>query len=130
MTDRRFVARDEIRSAFSTVMFAMYRDEVPAYDTLTTLVAYVNDETLAADATLNERLDATGRADFTQGVSAVFSYCLENGIALIPQSGNTGLFSGYTRPPRCAGSPRSSNPLPRPTHGSWSNSEYRRPGPP
>lgn len=43
-----------------------------------------------------------GRAAFvarpatTQEVSATVSYCVKNGIALIPQSGNTGLVSGST----------------------------------
>ncbi len=43
-----------------------------------------------------------GRAAFvarpasTQEVSAVVAYCVENAIALIPQSGNTGLVSGST----------------------------------
>ncbi|GLS12558.1 DUF1338 domain-containing protein [Sinorhizobium fredii] len=37
----------------------MYRDEVPAYGTLMELVAKVNADTLAADATLKERLEAT-----------------------------------------------------------------------
>ncbi len=43
-----------------------------------------------------------GRAAFvarpasTQDVSAIVSYCVKNGIALVPQSGNTGLVSGST----------------------------------
>lgn len=43
-----------------------------------------------------------GRAAFvarpasTQETSAVVSYCVKNGIALVPQSGNTGLVSGST----------------------------------
>ncbi|AOF88557.1 FAD-binding oxidoreductase [Sinorhizobium sp. RAC02] len=43
-----------------------------------------------------------GRAAFvarptaTEEVSAVVSYCVKNGIALVPQSGNTGLVSGST----------------------------------
>ena len=32
----------------------------------------------------------------TQQVSAVVSYCMRNGLALVPQSGNTGLVSGST----------------------------------
>ncbi len=59
MTDTCFVSPDDIRSAFSAAMSAMYRDEVPAYGTLMTLVARVNDETLAADPALKERLEAT-----------------------------------------------------------------------
>lgn len=44
----------------------------------------------------------SGRAAFvarpasTQDVSAVVGYCVTNGIALVPQSGNTGLVSGST----------------------------------
>lgn len=63
MTKERFVSSDEIRSAFSAAMSAMYRDEVPAYGTLMTLVAKVNDDTLAADPTLRERLEATDSLD-------------------------------------------------------------------
>ena len=43
-----------------------------------------------------------GRAAFvarpasTADVSAVVAYCVKNGIALVPQSGNTGLVSGST----------------------------------
>ena len=59
MTNARFVSPDEIRSAFSAAMSAMYRDEVPAYGTLMSLVAQVNEETLANDPALKERLAAT-----------------------------------------------------------------------
>lgn len=54
------VSPDEIRSAFSAAMSAMYRDEVPAYGTLMSLIAQVNEETLAKDPFLKERLAATG----------------------------------------------------------------------
>lgn len=57
------VSSDDIRSAFSAAMSAMYRQEVPAYGTLMELVARVNDEALAADPDLKERLDATDSLD-------------------------------------------------------------------
>jgi uncharacterized glyoxalase superfamily metalloenzyme YdcJ len=44
-------------------MSAMYRDEVPAYGTLMELVGRVNDETLAAQPKLKERLQATDYLD-------------------------------------------------------------------
>ena len=50
------VSTSDIRSAFSAAMSAMYREEVPAYGTLMELVARVNDETLAAQPKLKERL--------------------------------------------------------------------------
>ncbi|PDT48282.1 DUF1338 domain-containing protein [Sinorhizobium fredii] len=59
MKENSFVSADDIRSAFSAAMSMMYRDEVPAYGTLMELVAKVNADTLAADATLKERLEAT-----------------------------------------------------------------------
>jgi uncharacterized glyoxalase superfamily metalloenzyme YdcJ len=63
MTDTRFVSADSIRSAFSAAMSAMYRDEVPAYGTLMTLVARVNQQKLSADPTLKARLEATDSLD-------------------------------------------------------------------
>lgn len=63
MTDTRFVSADDIRSAFSAAMSAMYRDEVPAYGTLMTLVARVNQQKLSADPTLKARLEATDSLD-------------------------------------------------------------------
>ena len=59
MKANSYVSADEIRSNFSSAMSAMYRDEVPAYGTLMSLVAKVNDETLAADPHLKTRLEAT-----------------------------------------------------------------------
>lgn len=53
------VSPDDIRARFSSAMSVMYRDEVAAYGTLMELVACVNDETLAAEPDLKERLDAT-----------------------------------------------------------------------
>ncbi|MCP8895997.1 VOC family protein [Shinella daejeonensis] len=63
MTENPHVHADDIRSRFSAAMSAMYRDEVPAYGTLMSLVAAVNAETLAADPVLRERLEATGSLD-------------------------------------------------------------------
>lgn len=54
-----YVSSSEIRTAFSSAMSAMYRDEVPAYGTLMTLVSKVNAETLAANPELKGRLTAT-----------------------------------------------------------------------
>jgi len=59
MKEKTHVSADDIRSAFSAAMSAMYRDEVPAYGTLMALVARVNEETLAADPHLQSRLEAT-----------------------------------------------------------------------
>jgi uncharacterized glyoxalase superfamily metalloenzyme YdcJ len=58
-----FISPDDIRSDFSLAMSAMYREEVPAYGTLMSLVAKVNDATLAADAYLKARLEATDTLD-------------------------------------------------------------------
>lgn len=63
MKENSFVSTDDIRSAFSAAMSAMYREEVPAYGTLMELVAKVNEDTLATDARLRERLSATDSLD-------------------------------------------------------------------
>ncbi|MDK1375956.1 MULTISPECIES: VOC family protein [unclassified Sinorhizobium] len=63
MKENSFVSADEIRSAFSAAMSLMYREEVPAYGTLMELVARVNADTLAVDATLKGRLEATDSLD-------------------------------------------------------------------
>ncbi|HXV30345.1 MAG TPA: VOC family protein [Sinorhizobium sp.] len=63
MKENSFVSADDIRSAFSAAMSVMYREEVPAYGTLMELVAKVNEDTLAADARLKERLTATDSLD-------------------------------------------------------------------
>ncbi|PDT51947.1 MULTISPECIES: VOC family protein [Sinorhizobium] len=63
MKENSFVSADDIRSAFSAAMSAMYRNEVPAYGTLMELVAKVNADTLSADAALKERLEATDTLD-------------------------------------------------------------------
>src|SRR5690606_24677865 len=66
MTTYSFVSADQIRTSFSAAMSAMYRDEVPAYGTLMSLVARVNEETLENDPALKERLAAT---DSLAGIS-------------------------------------------------------------
>ena len=58
-----YISADRVRADFSAAMSAMYRDEVPAYGTLMSLVASVNEETLAADPVLKARLEATGSLD-------------------------------------------------------------------
>lgn len=63
MTDKTFVSADEIRSAFSSAMSAMYRNEVPAYGTLMDLVANVNEGVLKADEALRARLEETDSLD-------------------------------------------------------------------
>lgn len=63
MKENSFVSTDDIRSAFSAAMSVMYREEVPAYGTLMELVAKVNGDTLAANAGLRERLQATDSLD-------------------------------------------------------------------
>lgn len=63
MADINLVAADDIRSDFSCAMSAMYRDEVPAYGTLMSLVATVNERTLAANPVMKERLEATDSLD-------------------------------------------------------------------
>ncbi|WP_331372610.1 2-oxoadipate dioxygenase/decarboxylase HglS [Sinorhizobium chiapasense] len=63
MKENSFVSADEVRSAFSAAMSLMYREEVPAYGTLMELVAKVNADTLVADATLKDRLQATDSLD-------------------------------------------------------------------
>lgn len=66
MSADAFVHPDEIRSMFSSAMSDMYRAEVPQYGALLELVADVNQETLAANASLREGLernDELGRLD-------------------------------------------------------------------
>jgi uncharacterized glyoxalase superfamily metalloenzyme YdcJ len=63
MTEKLHVSADDIRSDFSAAMSAMYRDEVPAYGTLMSLVEKVNAATLAADPALGARLAETGSLD-------------------------------------------------------------------
>lgn len=59
MQNAVFVSSDDLRSAFSAAMSAMYRDEVPAYGTLMELVAEVNAEVLGAMPALRRRLEET-----------------------------------------------------------------------
>ncbi|GHC78370.1 2-oxoadipate dioxygenase/decarboxylase HglS [Limoniibacter endophyticus] len=63
MATESFTSSDDIRAAFSAAMSAMYREEVPAYGTLMALVAQVNEETLAGQPALRERLVATDTLD-------------------------------------------------------------------
>ncbi|MER8746060.1 VOC family protein [Mesorhizobium sp. M1004] len=63
MQNAAFVASDDIRSAFSAAMSAMYRAEVPTYGTLIELVAEVNAGVLDAMPVLRQWLDATDSLD-------------------------------------------------------------------
>ena len=56
MSADAFVHPDEIRSMFSGAMSDMYRAEVPQYGTLMELVSDINQERLAADPVLRNRL--------------------------------------------------------------------------
>ncbi len=55
-----FVSPEVIRARFSAVMSDMYRDEVPLYGDLLTLVADVNKQALADSPALKRQLTATG----------------------------------------------------------------------
>ncbi|MDR7342509.1 putative glyoxalase superfamily metalloenzyme YdcJ [Pantoea alhagi] len=55
---QKFVSADALRDSFSQAMSAMYQQEVPQYGTLLTLVAEVNQQVLAQDSALAERLAA------------------------------------------------------------------------
>lgn len=63
VSDSMMMSPDQIRARFSAAMSAMYRDEVPAYGTLMTLVAEVNAATLAADPALAADLAVTDQLD-------------------------------------------------------------------
>ncbi len=63
MTKTEFVSSDSIRAAFSAAMSAMYRNEVPAYGTLMSLVAQVNEGVLAEDPEMRRRLAETDTLD-------------------------------------------------------------------
>lgn len=63
MQERMFVSADDIRSAFSAAMSAMYRKEVPAYGELLSLVAEVNRATLEQDPFLRTRLERSDSLD-------------------------------------------------------------------
>ncbi|MCZ0963370.1 2-oxoadipate dioxygenase/decarboxylase HglS [Paracoccus benzoatiresistens] len=60
MTKTGSASPNRIRAAFSAAMSAMYRKEVPAYGTLMTLVADVNQQALQRDPILEGRLQRTG----------------------------------------------------------------------
>ncbi|KRG38049.1 hypothetical protein ARC20_15535 [Stenotrophomonas panacihumi] len=57
MTGKSFVSSDQIRSRFAQAMSDMYRQEVPLYGELMSLVAQVNAQVLADDPALAQRLD-------------------------------------------------------------------------
>lgn len=63
MQTSSYVPTDEIRSAFSAAMSAMYREEVPAYGTLLSLVADVNGDYLDKHPDLRDRLKQTDSLD-------------------------------------------------------------------
>lgn len=60
MSNTRSVSPNRIRAAFSAAMSAMYREEVPAYGTLMSLVSDVNQQALQSDPDLEDRLRRTG----------------------------------------------------------------------
>jgi uncharacterized glyoxalase superfamily metalloenzyme YdcJ len=62
-----FVDPDEIRIRFSRAMSDMYRAEVPQYGALMALVQQVNEDRLAHDPALAERLRRTGELDRLAG---------------------------------------------------------------
>ncbi|MFC7290657.1 VOC family protein [Hirschia litorea] len=57
------VSPDYIRTLFTDAMSVMYREEVPAYADLVTLVEEVNAKVLKADPELEEELEAEGGID-------------------------------------------------------------------
>lgn len=57
MTGKSFASSDQIRSRFAQAMSDMYRQEVPLYGELMSLVAQVNAQVLAEDPALAQRLD-------------------------------------------------------------------------
>ncbi len=63
VSEQAFVSPDEIRSRFSRAMSDMYREEVPQYGTLMTLVADVNRRTLERDSELKRSLSRAGELD-------------------------------------------------------------------
>ncbi|ODC04568.1 DUF1338 domain-containing protein [Terasakiispira papahanaumokuakeensis] len=58
-----FVSSDTIRDRFSQAMSTMYQQEVPQYGTLLTLVAEVNEATLAAQPALKTELENRGELE-------------------------------------------------------------------
>ncbi|WP_372801443.1 2-oxoadipate dioxygenase/decarboxylase HglS [Paracoccus seriniphilus] len=61
MTDPKFAHPDTIRARFSAAMSYMYRNEVPAYGTLMSLVSDVNQRVLDANPILAEDMRWTGQ---------------------------------------------------------------------
>jgi len=60
MTSQRFVSPDLIRQRFSKAMSDMYRDEVPLYGDLMTLVEQTNAEVLGREPQIARQLQSTG----------------------------------------------------------------------
>ena len=56
---QEFVPSDEIRARFSRAMSKMYRKEVPAYGDLVDLVSDINEQVLAGNPDLKEKLEKT-----------------------------------------------------------------------
>ncbi len=63
MQDNILIPADDIRAAFSAAMSTMYREEVPAYGELLSLVAEVNHATLERDPSMRDRLERTDSLD-------------------------------------------------------------------
>jgi uncharacterized glyoxalase superfamily metalloenzyme YdcJ len=63
MPDDALVAPSDLRARFSRAMSHMYRNEVPAYGTLLTLVGEINERALAGDPELARELAATDGVD-------------------------------------------------------------------
>lgn len=62
-TSQVLISSDVIRSQFSAAMSDMYREEVPAYGTLLSIVESINAQTLANDAALRSELEASGNLE-------------------------------------------------------------------
>ncbi|PZT98212.1 MAG: DUF1338 domain-containing protein [Brevundimonas sp.] len=63
MVGTGFLYRDEIRGRFSEALSRMYREEVPQYSVLMSLVASINADVLAADQDFERRLKSSGDLD-------------------------------------------------------------------
>jgi uncharacterized glyoxalase superfamily metalloenzyme YdcJ len=63
MSDQSFVGTDDIRGRFARAMSDMYKEEVPQYGTLLSLVADINAATLKDNPTLKETLVRHGELD-------------------------------------------------------------------
>ncbi|MBR9857448.1 MAG: VOC family protein [Gammaproteobacteria bacterium] len=63
MAHDSFLPADDIRTLFSESMSRMYQQEVPQYGTLMQLVAEINEQALADEPALQQRLQETGELD-------------------------------------------------------------------